>query len=231
MAFGANRWVAISGRFDATNVAAWSTDGITWSSTTLPASVRWTEVTFGANLFVVVGYGGNVAYSTNGATWTLGATPEARTLGTVLYGGDRFVTLGYFNNPNYGAHSTNGITWSSFTFPGANDSNVSSLAYGAGRFVASIPYTRSVIHSTNGITWSENTLAFPNNTTQWDVAFTGNRFLGMAQNQNTTLISTDGITWTNSGANILPNNSALRKPSYGDFTVACLLYTSDAADE
>jgi hypothetical protein len=63
-----------SGFGTATNTAYTSTDGVTWTSRTLPSSARWSRVVYAAGRFVLTSQLGStdVVTSTDGVTWTLG---------------------------------------------------------------------------------------------------------------------------------------------------------------
>jgi hypothetical protein len=65
----------VSGGFGtAVNTAYTSTDGVTWTSRTLPSSARWSRVVYAAGRFVLTSPVGStdVITSTDGVTWTLG---------------------------------------------------------------------------------------------------------------------------------------------------------------
>jgi len=70
MTFGNGRFVAITSGGTA---AAYSTNGITWTASTLPSSTTWTSIAFGQGMFVAVSNTSSVsAYSQDGATWSAG---------------------------------------------------------------------------------------------------------------------------------------------------------------
>ena len=82
-----------------TNIAAYSTDGITWTQTTLPASNYWFSVCYGNGKFVAVAYNSNIAaYSTDGITWTQTTMPASRPWSSVCYGAGKFVTVADSSN-------------------------------------------------------------------------------------------------------------------------------------
>jgi hypothetical protein len=68
--FGNNNFLAI-GR--SSTAAAYSTDGITWSTSTLPAASQWIDVRYINSLYTVsaVSNSSNFTVSTNAITWTL----------------------------------------------------------------------------------------------------------------------------------------------------------------
>jgi hypothetical protein len=70
MTFGNGRFVAIT---TGGTAAAYSTNGITWTASTLPSSTTWTSIAFGQSMFVAVSNTSSVsAYSQDGATWYAG---------------------------------------------------------------------------------------------------------------------------------------------------------------
>jgi hypothetical protein len=72
IAHGNGKFVALA---SGSNIAQYSTDGITWNSSTLPASSTWTSITYGNGLFVAVSNANSPAvgslYSTDGITWNI----------------------------------------------------------------------------------------------------------------------------------------------------------------
>jgi hypothetical protein len=61
-----DKFVAVA---SSTTNTAYSTDGITWSQSTMPSSASWQSVTYGEDKFVAVGGFTTAAYSTIGITW------------------------------------------------------------------------------------------------------------------------------------------------------------------
>lgn len=74
--------------YNPTNIAATSTDGITWVSRTLPALAYWTDLIWAETQFVAIAATGEVAYSTDGITWSLESLPT-------LVNGDSWEKLAY----------------------------------------------------------------------------------------------------------------------------------------
>ena len=56
--YGNGMFVAVAQN---TNIAVYSTDGITWTQTTMPVSNNWYSVCYGNGKFVAVAYNSNVA--------------------------------------------------------------------------------------------------------------------------------------------------------------------------
>ena len=97
--YGDGKFVAVAYN---NNIAAYSTDGINWTRTTMPASADWYSVTYGDGKFVAVAYnsnGADAAYSTDGINWTQTTMPAARaSWRSVTYGNGKFVAVAYNNN-------------------------------------------------------------------------------------------------------------------------------------
>lgn len=166
---GAGSWSSVTyfnGFFIAvrsgSNQAAYSTDGITWTASTLPSSATWSDVAGGvigtSNYIVAIASGGTAsAYSVdNGINWTtMGALPATATWSSIAYGNSRFVAIS--SGGTAAAVSINGTTWISVTLPASSTWN--SITFGDDVFVAHDSANR-LITSFNGTTgsWTEQTL-------------------------------------------------------------------------
>lgn len=77
LAFGNNRFVALSGGYGGANEVSISfDDGATWTESILPANQNWQKVVYGNGVFIAVATGyANVAVSRDGLTWNLQAIP------------------------------------------------------------------------------------------------------------------------------------------------------------
>jgi hypothetical protein len=91
IAYGNNRFVAVSSTSG--TIAAYSLDGITWTSSTLPATAVWTKITYGQGVFLAVSTTTAAATSPDGITWT------ARTTSTAASG---FSAVTFGNRDRYG---------------------------------------------------------------------------------------------------------------------------------
>jgi hypothetical protein len=192
--FGNGEFVAV---VNGSNVAAYSTNGTTWTTTTLPASQDWESVTYGNGEFVAVGYGTSggttvAAYSTDGINWTASTMPSSQNWRSVAYGGGEFLAVTY--GANSAAYSTNGTTWTALTLPSSSDWE--DLAYGNGTWVT-VSYTNgysNIAYSTNGgSTWS--TYSYGTAESWASVTFGNGMFVAMTIG-NVLLYSTNGSTWT-----------------------------------
>ena len=107
--------------------AASSTDGITWTTRTLPTNTYWKSATFGNNTFVSVAtFSTSAATSTDGITWTARTLPASYTWNSVTFGNNTFLTVGYESTA--AATSTDGITWTLRTISAS--SNWQSVTFG-----------------------------------------------------------------------------------------------------
>lgn len=178
------------------NIAAYSSDGITWTQTTMPVIAKWSSIRYGGGKFVAVSYGSTVAaYSDDGITWTQTTLPTSANWISVCYGGDKFVAV--TDSSDLGAYSSDGITWTQMTLP----ANVEwqSVCYGGDRFVAVTCHNNVAAYSTDGITWAQTTL--PMSMKWYSVCYGGGKFVTVGKgiennNTNVAAYSTDGITWT-----------------------------------
>lgn len=161
--FGGDKLVVVCG---ATNKAFYSTNGTTWTQTTLPATADWDIVVYANGIFmasaIVVYDDGmfmasatdqdttpyifNIAYSTNGSTWTkvttLNPAGEWYKLNCVnnVFMVEDFLTGEYTS-------STDGVTWSPITpYP-------KPTAYGIGVYLGEDSNTETISCSADKNTW------------------------------------------------------------------------------
>lgn len=125
--YGNGKFVAVARQLTAhtsesTNAAAYSTDGINWTQTTLPAIGAWDSVCYGNDKFVAVmnslssSKPSIAAYSTDGINWTQTTIFDCGNYYgdlSVCYGNGKFVTV--IGNETNVAYSTDGINWNSTT--------------------------------------------------------------------------------------------------------------------
>ncbi|CAB4640850.1 unannotated protein [freshwater metagenome] len=193
--FGNGTFVAVSS--NGTNRVMTSTDGITWTARSAPASV-WTSVTYGNGLFVAVAAIGTdrIMTSPDGVTWTpRGSTTDA--WGSIAYGNNTFVAVGT-GPTNTVMTSTDGVTWS---YHPAISGNWSSVAWGNNKFVA-ISNTggasNRVMTSADGVTWA---YAQSTHNGNWSgITYGNNAFVAIASSLGSgsdyVMTSSDGVTWT-----------------------------------
>lgn len=189
--YGNGKFVAVA---YGTNIAAYSTDGVTWTQTAMPDNSTWRSVCYGDGKFVAVSYGagGIAAYSSDGVTWTQTAMPDAIDKWcSVCYGNGKFVAISYGNAA--AAYSTDGINWTLVTLIDAK--YWQSVCYGNGRFVIiTANYSSVVLVSTDGITWSQRS---SNVALNWHtVCYGDGKFVALAYDDTGVVYSTDGVNWS-----------------------------------
>jgi hypothetical protein len=199
-------------------VAAYSADGITWTTVSMPLSSGWRSIASGNEKFVAVATNSSAtAYSTNGITWTASTLPGSSSAfwSSVTYGGGKFVAVA---NASAAAYSTDGITWTASTMP--SSPQWQSVTHGDGKFVAVSNFYAAAAYSTDGITWTASTL--PSNPQWQSVTYGDGKFVAVA-NASAVAYSTDGITWT---ASTMPSDSNWKSVTYGDSKFVALGYNS-----
>lgn len=210
--YGNGRYVAIAAN---TTTAAYSTDGVSWSTTELPTSCYWKKIIYG-DKFVAVGAstgftGGAiyVAYSTDGTTWAMKTPPNSSSLRSpsVAYGkriSDYEYVLTTVTNGTWWT-SSDGITWEQ---AGTNRySNVINIVCGNNRFIE-FQNSNANTGAYYDAGWNVFTLPSSEN---WNLAVYGSdKFVALPTNStNQAAYSVDGITWTGTTMPITANWSAL----------------------
>ena len=221
--YGNNLFLAVAG--GSANISR-STDGTTWSTTTLPSAATWTGIAYGNSYWVAVASGTDVmAYSSaNGLGWRTATLPASASWIKVVYGVNMFVAIA--TSGTSVAYSTSyGASWAAGT--GLPSAVWTGLAYGGGRFVAvSGTSSSQAAYSTDGIAWTSSTL--PSSTDWSDIAYGNNRYVAVSSTSAKTAYSFDGITWYQSSIAITAS-----KISYGQGVFVALsmsgtiAYTSD----
>ena len=191
-----SRFVAVAGT-SANTTAAYSEDGITWTSTSMVTSATWVDVVFGgfgSQRFVAVSSDvTTVRISNDGEIWDRIGTLTTTGFTAIAYGKNRFVTIKSGTNvTNYATSTTVEGTWTAGTLP--SSSNWNSIAYGNNRFVA-VSSTSGTIaaYSLDGITWTASTLPA---TASWTKITYGQGVFLAVSTTTAAATSPDGITWT-----------------------------------
>ena len=109
IAFGNGVFVALA---QGTTIAAYSTDGITWTTSGLPNSWHWRSIGFGNGLFIAPANNNNsyAVSSDNGVTWNSISFSSLLTQNggnAIIYGNNTFVNIGY----NIYTSPDNGNSW------------------------------------------------------------------------------------------------------------------------
>lgn len=136
LAYGNGKFVATS--YNA-NKIAYSSDGISWSTTNFPNYYYFNSVTYGNGKFIIAGKNASnqslLVYSNDGISWTFLTSVQNSPTDAISFGNGRFVGNGG------GVYSDDGITWKIST--GIPSTSASYRAvYGQNRFV-NIFYTIS----------------------------------------------------------------------------------------
>ena len=201
------------------NLAAWSSDGITWTASTLPASDFWGNSNHGlCNAFgylVAVGWSSrSLAYSTNGKTWAAGTSTPSLYANGIAYSSTAGAMIVVYTdlNGNPGSKTIHRITsvtgaWTPVTlayFPlNVIVANNKFFIYGFTNVTDANP--SALLTSTDGITWTTQSmppaLAGTTAINYRRIAYGNGRYvtIGSIQAANVptpVAYSTDGVTWT-----------------------------------
>jgi outer membrane protein OmpA-like peptidoglycan-associated protein len=197
--FGNGTFVAVS--TSGTNRVMTSTDGITWTARSVPAS-PWASVTYGNGLFVAVAGSGNIMTSPDGVTWTARGSSTDSWSG-ITYGNNTFVAVG-MGTTNFVMTSTDGITWTNRSIPtSSSGAQWKSVTWGNNKFVAisGSGFNDRVMTSPDGVTWTYaqaihngnwSSIAYGNNL----FVATATSFGGGGSSFDYVMTSSDGTTWT-----------------------------------
>jgi outer membrane protein OmpA-like peptidoglycan-associated protein len=197
--FGNGTFVAVSN--SGTNRVMTSSDGITWTARSVPAS-PWTSVTYGNGVFAAVAGSGNIMTSPDGITWTARGTSTDSWSG-IAYGNNTFVAVG-MGTTNFVMTSTDGITWTNRSIPtSSSGAQWKSVTWGNNKFVAisDTGFNDRVMTSPDGVTWTYaqaihngnwSSIAYGNNL----FVATATSFGGGGSSFDYVMTSSDGTTWT-----------------------------------
>ncbi len=197
-------WLAIAygnGKFVATgngsNLAI-SSDGINWTSGTMPESDYWETLIYGNGKFIAAGTNGDhVAVSSDGISWTGGTMPPPHPsyftwAWQIAYGNGMFVALG----GDQFATSSDGINWATSSLP-TSAANWSSFIYANGIFVGTNNNSHT-IESSDGINWTAENVPSPMNSGT-AIVYGNNMFILIGSDSlghNRFATSSDGINWS-----------------------------------
>ena len=184
-----NKFVAID---SANSYISTSIDGTNWSIASRIGSGGWNGITYGKNIFLVVGGSGKISASTDGITWSSPIQVGSNIWNSITYGNGIFVIVG---DNGYVSSSSDGMTWSTPqkvvpTTSIANNGSLLSVAFGNNKFVAT--GIGGIVTSEDGLNWSEPTRI--EGRTYRKIAFGSGKFV-LAPNGGYSAISADGISW------------------------------------
>lgn len=190
-AWGAGRWVVVGG----SGTVLLSHDGKSFSGQRSGVTADLTGVTFGAGRFVVVGTTGAVLTSPDGVTWAARQIPGVRHLFSVTWNGSVFVAGGMSTSLLATLlTSSDGLTWETRWTHFVANSEVRSVSWDGGGFVAVGVQFQNVLVATSsdGATWTSPTIH--QEQALWSVAGSGSVWLAVGSS-GVILRSTDGLSW------------------------------------
>jgi hypothetical protein len=166
---------------------ATSSDGLTWTGSTLPITAY--GVAFGNSRYLAVG--ASSTFSTDGGTTWSSAVSLPATCVVVAYGTSGFVALR--SGASATAYlSTDGSSWSSVTLPASTTWR--SIASANGVYIALRSGTTAA-RSTDGTAWT--TVTMPSSRTWHGASYSGGRWWAFGNGSTAAACSTDGgQTWT-----------------------------------
>ena len=187
----------------ATDVAAFSADGVTWEKVALPSSQSWTSCAYGNGVFVAVSGGSAnstvAAWSENGKSWTQVGIPSGR-WNKVNWAHDAFyaTSAGSSLRP---CRSEDGKSWNLMTAGISQASGWSGVVYNGVAYVVGDEANGNPMYSTNGTTWTRVNLG-----DVWaDTIFAANGTkvicIGTSVKPNISTGTHNGATWSGRPAN------------------------------
>ena len=139
-AYGNGIYVAVGSSI----TAAYSTNGDSWTASTLPSIGTWRSVAYGNGMFIAVNGSSTSSYakaakSTDGKTWTAITLPANVPCWNVIFANGMFFVVSYSTAQVF--YSSDGENWKTATIPGGYAAGWGDLAYGNGKLlVARIGY-------------------------------------------------------------------------------------------
>ncbi len=173
-----------------------TSEPLSFTAQTAPASNSWTTVSYGANNFVALSMDGSQRgiISNDGVSWTLLSVPSGGWL-KLDYVNGLFSGTGYAD-PDSLMTSLDGISWTTRTDPGIAD--WSGTAFGNGVYVTvGSGGSEQFLYSTDAATWVA--APYPGFADDWyDVAFGNGVFVAVGGGIESPAVATspDGINWT-----------------------------------
>ncbi len=212
---GPDRWVSVDPGTGTSNVGAYSLDGLTWTATTLPATLAWCGVAYGDGKYVALSSNSTTgAYSTDGINWTAMTIPDAgvsQYWTPFIWTGSQFYAV--CNQTGDTITSPDGITWTTGPVGGAYNC----IIYAGGQYVGTgTGKGTSIYTSPDGVTWTTRTLPY---SFYWqDIAYGNGTYICVGTGtsgatESVGAYSLDGVTWTSM---TLPSSQAWGHVAYTD---------------
>jgi hypothetical protein len=218
VAYGNGTYVAVSRT--SSNIAATSSDGVTWTKRTLPFVANWNGICYGATsaLFVAVcsditTTGGTqigsrfCATSPDGITWTRRAMPANQAWNAVASNGTSFVAVGAAADGTAttgAASSTDGLTWVAATM--ATSLVWNAVAYGGSRYVAVGTGTASNYDADGAGTWTAG--ATLTSATYVALVYNGTIWMAISGSSTGNQSKADPTTGAFTAGGALPNSTS-----------------------
>jgi hypothetical protein len=233
LAYGNGVFVTLDSANSATR-AAYSTDGVTWATATLPQTTNWYSIIFDGTKFIAINssntnYTQRAAYSTDGINWYLpggfktglGLNVTGSTWSTVAYNGTSYNVFPDTSH-NVGQTSTDCVNWVAYTNIGNQDivpTWVGAASNSANQIIA-ITSDGRITSSTENQIWNRYNLI----QSKWaDVAYNNNLFVAISGYNVAsvlTQLSTNGVNWSTGGN--LPTSSIWLKVIAGNNTLVAV---------
>lgn len=183
------------------NLIGTSTDGITWSTETIPSDASdrsLYDITYGNNKYIIVGGSGAILSSSDGSTWTIENSNTNGDIRSVIYANNMFIAVGsVYNDGDYGILTSNdGSTW---TFVQISYKYLYSIVYGNNKFIT-VGYGGRIYSSTDGTNWIRESSGTDRNLQ--NVIYANNKFYAVGDGDvygngyGIIISSIDGSTWT-----------------------------------
>lgn len=183
------------------NSAAYSANGRTWTSTTLPAIRSWNAVAGGNGIFVAGALNGYAAYSTNGIDWTDAGRPTTLAFYDIKFDAENELFIAALGTENAGIYSRDGKTWASVS--GTVKIDVMQVAVGNGKHVlfdknSRTVYVRDCSKIGTSDAWTAVSLPVLSASNVYtDVSFANGMFFASSDEDSTQMaVSTNGTSWT-----------------------------------
>jgi hypothetical protein len=182
---------------DTTTVAASTSDGASWSGSTLPGGGAWSAIAWNGSIYCAVRSSTDqVATSPDGVTWTLRTLPSTEFWSGIAWNGSIFCVVASYTSA--AATSPDGITWTARTLASAQvwlgvvwSGNVFCAVSEGGSNAPGVAAT-----SPDGITWTDRALPITTSNLWDSIAWNGSVFCTIARYTSVAATSPDGVNWT-----------------------------------